>query len=110
MTRRWASCELAIFKVATLASDAAILGIVQQQIRQLSALLYEIDPRQAGDLLLEPTRPQKLAQHEPGVVEAQRLIEITGQQVQFRVVRFVLAGRGARCSARSRPGCGHIGT
>ena len=63
-----------------LAPHAAVLGIVQQQIRQLAALLHQVEARQTGDLLDEARRPEQLAQDDTRIVEAQRLIEIAREQ------------------------------
>ena len=64
-----------------LSPDSAILRIVQQQIRQLGALLHQMHARESGTLFHEPGNTQHLAQGDSGVVEAQRLIEVAHQQV-----------------------------
>ena len=40
---------------------AAVFRIVQDQVSQLSTLLYQIDARQAGDLLVESGSAEQLA-------------------------------------------------
>src|SRR5262249_9419465 len=72
--------------VEVLPADLPVFGVVQQQVGQLSALLHEVDPCQAGDLLLEARGAQQLAEHDPRVVEAQRLVEVAGEQVLASVV------------------------
>ncbi len=62
---------------------AAELGIVQQQIGQLAALLNEIQLGHPGDLafVLAGRNANQLAQHVTGIVETQRLVKITGEDV-----------------------------
>src|SRR5215467_13753377 len=64
-----------------LKSHPAELGIVSDEVRQLSTLLDEVGARQSGDALLVALHPEQLAQHEPRVVEAEGLIEIRGQHI-----------------------------
>ena len=58
-----------------LAAHLAVLGVVEQQVRELAALLHQVDAGEALHFLLEAVRPEQLAEDDPGVVEAQRLIE-----------------------------------
>ena len=64
-----------------LSPDPAILRVVQQQVRQLGALLHQMHSGESGTLFHEPGNTQHLAQGDSGVVEAQRLIEVAHQQV-----------------------------
>src|ERR1700760_5117709 len=61
-----------------LAPNMAELGIMQKQIRKLSALLDEVQPGHALRFALELVRwnTQQLTKHKTGIVEAQRLIKI----------------------------------
>ena len=70
----------------------AIFGVVQEQIGQLSALLNEVLHRQDRRLLFEHLSgdSHQLAQNEPGVVKAQRLIEIARQQIPLHKLGFAL--------------------
>jgi len=45
--------------------------------------LDEIAARKTVNFLLKVTYPEKFAQDEAGVIEAQRLIEIRGEQIVF---------------------------
>ncbi len=64
-----------------LSTNATEFGIVPQQVGQLGALLYKVDVRQTGDLLHEARGTDDLAQDDPGIVEAQRLVEVTRDQI-----------------------------
>ena len=64
-----------------LAAHLAVLGVVEQEVGELGALLHKVDARQALHLFFEAVRPEQLAEDDPGVVEAQRLIEIAREQV-----------------------------
>ena len=64
-----------------LPPDPAVLGVVLKQVGQLGSLLHQMDLRQADDLLREAADAQHLAQREAGIVEAQRLVEVAGQQI-----------------------------
>ncbi len=59
-----------------LAAHAAEFRIVQQKVRELAALLYQVDVRQSGDTLAETRNTQKVAQNVPRIVKAERLIEV----------------------------------
>jgi hypothetical protein len=64
-----------------LAAHAPELGIVAKEVGELGALLNQVDVREAGDLLSEVRYADQLTEDEPGVVEAQRLVEIAGDEV-----------------------------
>ena len=64
-------------------SDSRVLRIVREQVRQLRALLHEIEIGERRDFLTKARDPQHLAQHDAGVVKAQCLIEVTCQQVML---------------------------
>jgi len=66
-----------------LAADAAEGRIVAQQVGELAPLLHEVAAREARDLDLEIRGADDLAQHQPGVVEAQRLVEVAGDEVMM---------------------------
>ena len=67
----------------------AELGIVEQQVGELGALLDEAGPRQAGDLALEALGADQAAQHDAGVVEAERLVEVAGDEIAAGAERGV---------------------
>ena len=62
-----------------IAADAAEIRVVENQIAKLRALLDEVHLRQAFDVVVEPVKTDELAQHDSRVVEAERLVKITGQ-------------------------------
>ncbi len=62
-----------------IAADAAEIRVVENQIAKLRALLDEVHLRQSLDLVVEPMKTDELAQHDSRVVEAERLVKITGQ-------------------------------
>src|SRR2546426_9691027 len=62
----------------------AVIRVVPQQIRQLPALLDEVGAREACDLFTKPRDSHDLAQNDPGIVEAQRLVETARQQIFLR--------------------------
>ena len=84
-----------------LPAHAAVFGIVQQQVRELSALLHQVDAGEPGDLLVEGRGAEQLAQDGAGVLEAQRLVKVTGQEILPHVTRSVCHTvlPGARCHA-----------
>jgi hypothetical protein len=55
--------------------------IVQEQISKFPSLLHEVDSRHSRDLLLKTQLAKQFAQYDSRIVEAERLIEITRQQV-----------------------------
>ena len=61
-----------------------VLGIVQQKVRQLSALLHQMDLGQTGDPVAEIGNAHHVRQYVTGIVKAQRLIEIAHQKIAFR--------------------------
>jgi len=58
-------------------SDSGVLRVIREQVRQLGALLHEIEIGECRHFLTKARDPQHLAQHDAGVVKAQRLIEVT---------------------------------
>ena len=64
-----------------LAAYAPELGIVAQEVRELGALLHEVNVREAGNLFSKVRYADQLAEDEPGVIEAQRLVEVAGDEV-----------------------------
>src|SRR2546425_12624617 len=101
-----------------LSTNATEFGIVPQQVGQLGALLYKVDVRQTGDLLHEARGTNDLAQDDPGIVEAQRLVEVTRDQIMpthcssrghasfIHLLFLRCRGRDEGCSGRSQPGAG----
>ena len=77
-----------------LAPHAAVLGIVQQEIRQLATLLHQVEARQTGDLIDEARRPEQFAQDNTRIIEAQRLIEIAREQELFSHTHLHRSGPG----------------
>src|SRR5262249_9180614 len=63
-----------------LAADTAKVRIMQNQIAELRALLHQIHVGKALDLVVKIVESDELTQHDTGVVEAERLVKITGQQ------------------------------
>ena len=62
-----------------LAADAAVLGIVQQQVGQFAALLHQVDVRQAADLLHKALRSDQFTENQSGVVKTQGLVKIADE-------------------------------
>ena len=62
-----------------VAADAAEIRVVENEVAKLRALLDEVHLRQAFDLVVEPVKTDELAQHDSRIVEAERLVKITGQ-------------------------------
>jgi hypothetical protein len=60
-------------------SDSPILRVVEQEVGEFSTLLDQIYAAQAMHLLTEIIGAKQFAQHHSGIVEAQSLIEVTGQ-------------------------------
>ena len=67
-----------------LAPHAAELRIVTNQVGELAALLHEVAPRQARDLLLEPRRAMSSLSTSARVVEAEGLVEVGGHEEMLR--------------------------
>jgi len=63
----------------------AELGVVQQQVHQFAALLHQVQLRHAPRLALEFLRrnPHQLTEHVAGVVEAERLVKVAGEDVSL---------------------------
>ena len=74
---------LAHFVQMLLAHFLAELGIVQQQIGQLRALLHQVQLGHALRLAFKfrSRNAHQFAQHVPGIVERQGLIEVAGKKV-----------------------------
>src|SRR5690606_33622073 len=64
-----------------LAPDTPELRVVAEQVGQLAALLDEIAARETGYFGFEIGRPDDLAEDDAGVVEAQCLVEVAGDEV-----------------------------
>ncbi len=64
-----------------LLSNPPVFRIVEQKIGELGALIHQMHGREPRALFLEPADAEHLAQEEAGIVEAERLIEVTGQQI-----------------------------
>ena len=77
---------LAGFVEVFFAHTAVKLGIVQQQISQLRALLDQIQAGHTERFAFEFSRrdAQHFTEHIAGVVKAQRLIKITGKDITFK--------------------------
>ena len=76
---------LADFVQMLFAHLLAKLGIVQKQIGQLRALLHQVQLGHALRLAFEfrSRNAHQFAQHIPGIVEGQGLIEVTGKKITF---------------------------
>src|SRR4029078_12829774 len=59
-----------------LAPNPAEFGIMPNQVRELAPLMNEVAPGEPVDLLLEAVGAKQFAEHETGVVETERLVEI----------------------------------
>jgi hypothetical protein len=55
--------------------------VVSQQVGQFAPLLHQADAGQPGGLLLEPGNCEQLAQHDAGIVKAQRSVKVACQQI-----------------------------
>ena len=64
-----------------LFADAAVLRVVEQQVGEFSSLLHQANFGQAFDPFCKSRCADQLAQHDPRIVEAERLIEIAHQQI-----------------------------
>src|SRR5439155_8582108 len=65
-----------------LAAHAPELRIVAKQVRELGALLDEVDAGESRDLLPEARGTDQLAQNDSRVVEAQGLVEIASHEIR----------------------------
>ena len=63
-----------------LATHAAKIRIMENQIAELGTLLNEIDVRKALDLVAKAMKTNELAQHDARIVETERLIEVGRQK------------------------------
>ena len=64
-----------------VAPYAPELRVVTNQVGELGPFLHEVESREPGDTVVEPTDAQQLAQQAARIVEAQRLVEIADQQI-----------------------------
>jgi integrase/recombinase XerD len=64
-----------------LAANATELGIVQNQIGKLGALLHEIDFREPLDAMSEVGNADQFGKNDAGIVETQSLVKIAGQKI-----------------------------
>ena len=55
---------------------APVFRIVEYQISQFSPLLHKMDVCKPSDSLAESRHSEQVAQHDPRIVEAERLVEI----------------------------------
>jgi hypothetical protein len=53
---------------------------VEQEVGQLSALLDEVYSGEAMNFVSEVMRAEQFAQNHSGIVEAESLVEVTGEQ------------------------------
>src|SRR5882672_2887647 len=79
-----------------LATNAAKIRIMENQITELGTLLNEIDVRKALDLVVKAVKTNELAQHNSRIVETERLIEIAGEQ---KVVWHIHPSAGAAATS-----------
>jgi hypothetical protein len=59
-----------------LATYAAKIRVMENQIAKLRTLLNEVDVRKALDLVVKAVKTNELTQHDSRIVETERLIEI----------------------------------
>jgi len=64
-----------------LAAYATKVRIVTKEIRELGALLHQVDVREAADLLAKVWRANEFAEDNAGVIEAQGLVEVAGDEI-----------------------------
>jgi hypothetical protein len=62
------------------------LRVVPDQIGELPALMDEVAPAQAVHLRLETGHAEQVGQHGARIVEAERLVEVRGQQIVISAV------------------------
>ena len=62
------------------AADASKLGVVPDEIRELSALVHQVAAPQSLHLCFESRHAEQLAQDDSGIVEAQGLIEVRSDE------------------------------
>src|SRR5215813_14108531 len=74
------------------------IGIVTQQVSQFGALLDQPGVGEPGDPFAKAIDTEHLAEHQSGIVETQRLVEVGDEQILLAVsgVRFRHA-RGLLC-------------
>src|SRR5579859_2503098 len=70
------------------AADAAELRIVQNQVGQFRALLHQVDLGQAPDLVMEALHADQFGEHDSGIVETKRLVEIAGQKILLHHIYY----------------------
>ena len=77
---------LPYFMQVLLAHARAEFGIVQQQICQLGALLHQVQSGHSYSFTFELFQryAQHLAEHVSGIIEAQGLVEVTGENIFFK--------------------------
>ncbi len=61
------------------APNAAKFRIMQNQVRELRALLHQIDLRQTANLVVKALYADQFGKHHAGIVETKRLVKIAGQ-------------------------------
>src|SRR5215813_7307714 len=89
-----------------VAAHTAKLRIVQDEVGELGALLYQVDLRQSPDLVMEALYADQFGKHDSRIIETERLVKIAGQKIllhhevgyPFLVRPFLELGR------RSAPG------
>lgn len=74
-------------------AKAAKFRIVPNQISQLASLLNQIGSAKPRNALLKSGYSEQFAQHQAGILEAQRLIKIGSQQDSF--VRLFISSKHA---------------
>src|ERR1700730_12400736 len=76
------------------------LGVVQNQVAELSALLHKVHVGKAHDLVMETMKTDELAQNHAGVIKAKGLVEITRQKILFLHVLVLLLTGNLRLSEK----------
>src|SRR6476660_10293839 len=64
-----------------VAPHTAELRIVQDQVRELSALLYQVNLGQSPDFVMEAVNTDQIGEHDSRIVETERLVKIASQKI-----------------------------
>ena len=67
-------------------SYPSVFRVVEQQVSKFSALLDEVYSSEAMNFVPEIMGAEQFAQHHSGIIEAQSLVEVTGQQESLSTI------------------------
>src|SRR5258706_12586066 len=86
------------------APDAAELRVMENQVGEFRALLYQVNLGQTSDLFMEAVHTDQFGEHDSGIVETERLVKIASQKILLHHICYpFLLSCGPPSRALCRP-------